>query len=72
MLAEVIPIAAAIFYLLLLAWDAAALEANFRWLFELAPRQDQSQDQGSNRYNPMEPSHAGNGPNRSSGWLARP
>jgi hypothetical protein len=68
LLAELIPIAAVIVYLFLLAWNAVTLEANLGWLFEPADRQDQSHD----RYNPMEPGHgAPNRANRSNTWLAR-
>jgi hypothetical protein len=49
LLAEVAPLAAAIFYLLLLAWNMATLETNFSLLF--------GRDQRQGEYNPMEPSH---------------
>ena len=49
LLAEVAPIAVAIFYSLLLAWDMATMVPNFSTLF--APVQHHGE------YNPMEPSH---------------
>jgi hypothetical protein len=48
-LAKLTPFVAAVFYLLLLAWNAATLEANFSMLFW--------PDQRNGEYNPMEPSH---------------
>jgi hypothetical protein len=48
LLAELAPVVAAIFYVLLLAWSMATLERNFSLLFGHDPRQGE--------YNPMEPS----------------
>jgi hypothetical protein len=47
--AELAAIAVAILYLLLLAWNMASIETNFRLLFGHDLRQGE--------YNPMEPSH---------------
>ena len=49
MLAELASIALVLFYLLLLAWNMATLEANFSLPF--------GHDQRQGEYNPMEPSH---------------
>jgi hypothetical protein len=48
LLAELAPVVVAVFYVLLLAWSAAALERNFSLLFGPDLRQGE--------YNPMEPS----------------
>jgi len=49
LLVELAPVVAAIFYVLLLAWNMAALETYFSTPFWPAHRQGE--------YNPMEPSH---------------
>ena len=68
LLAELIPVAVVIVYVLLLAWNWATLAVNFSDLFERVERQDQR----SGEYNPMEPGHGvGVGANSSTGWLAR-
>ena len=56
--AERVPIVAAAFYLLLLAWTMATLEANFSRPFEPAHRPGD--------YNPMEPGHGAR-----AGWRAQ-
>ena len=56
--AELAPIAAAVFYLLLLAWTMASLEASLIRPFEPAHRLGD--------YNPMEPGHGTN-----AGWRAQ-
>jgi hypothetical protein len=48
-LAKLASIVAAAFYVLLLAWNAAALQTNLGLLF--------GHDQRRGEYNPMEPSH---------------
>jgi len=54
--AELASIALVLFYLSLLAWNMATLEANFSLLFGHDPRQGE--------YNPMEPGHSITEPRR--------
>jgi hypothetical protein len=65
LLAEFAPLAAAAFYLLLLAWSLIPLAADFG-----APlRPDRLQGEFNGDYNPMEPGHRTQGPHWP-GWLA--
>lgn len=55
LLAELVPIAVAAFYLLLLAWSAAGLATEIGVLFEPDQRQGAHGGAYGGEYNPMEP-----------------
>jgi hypothetical protein len=68
LLAELTPIVAALLYLLLFAWNVAALEANVSVLFG----RDPSAGEHNPEYNPMEPGHrTADGPHLPTGWRAQ-